>query len=62
MSYLSSQPEVHPQSAELLSGNRAIFGADVQTASDDKWPLWWTVVGATAFCGTFWTLFIQLVF
>jgi hypothetical protein len=31
-------------------------------SSHAKWPLWWTVLGVTVFCATFWTAFFSIIF
>lgn len=62
MSYLTSQTDAGRQTVDLLSGNGALFSPQAPTSTEAKWPLWWSVLGVTAFCAAFWTIVLNLLF
>lgn len=63
MTYATGHTNLSASSLDLSAPQMgsAVRGATV-SASSEKWPLWWTVLGVTVFCATFWTAFFSLIF
>nr|WP_070960566.1 hypothetical protein [Hyphomonas sp. Mor2] len=68
MTYLTGSSNAAATSMELSGSSIGAFAEassyhDVaQPASNEKWPLWWTVLGVIAFCATFWTALFSIIF
>lgn len=62
MSYVTGHSNVSAPSIEMAAPQMRSFRETSVATTNEKWPLWWTVLGATAFCATFWTAFFSIIF
>lgn len=68
MTYMTGPSNAGATSMELSASSLGTFGETPsyleteRPASDEKWPLWWTILGVTVICATFWTAFFSIIF
>lgn len=62
MTYMTGHSNVSAQTIELSAPTMGSFRKSAVQPADQKWPLWWTVLGVTVFCATFWTALFSIIF
>lgn len=62
MSYVTGHSNVSAPTIELAAPQIGAFRETSVARSNEKWPLWWTVLGVTVFCATFWTALFSIIF
>lgn len=61
MRYIPGHNNTNARLAEALPTSRPVFVEDAPLERAEKWPLWWTVLGLSVFCGAFWATLISLI-
>ena len=62
MRYIPGHNDANSALADALPASRSVFVDDSALERSEKWPLWWTVLGLTVFCGAFWIALFGLLF
>lgn len=62
MTIATGHTNMSASSMDLSAPSMGTLRAPAVASSSQKWPLWWTVLGVTAFCATFWTAFFTILF
>ncbi len=61
MTYLTSHTNASAASLDLTAPSLGSLRERSHSATDAKWPLWWTVLGVIAVCATFWTALFSII-
>lgn len=62
MTYVTGHSNISATTMDLSAPAMGAFREAARPATRQKWPLWWTVLGVTLFCATFWTAFFSILF
>lgn len=62
MRYIPGHNDAEPGLADVLPAAPSVFVDEPQLDRDEKWPLRWTVLGLSVFCGAVWTALFGLIF
>ena len=62
MTYLTGHSSASAPAIELSAAQIGPLREATLPSANQKWPLWWTVLGVSVFCATFWTAFFSMIF
>ncbi|MEL6666074.1 MAG: hypothetical protein AAFQ24_08055 [Pseudomonadota bacterium] len=62
MNYIAGENEARAGSIDFRATSGSKQKDAAHSAKREKWPLWWTVLGVTVFCGIVWSAIFQLLF
>lgn len=62
MTYATGHSNITATTIDLSGSAMSSFADTARPATSQKWPLWWTVLGVTVICATFWTAFFSILF